>query len=151
MNERDPFTGTWTFRADLSKLSTLAPRNWIQVIHATADEVQVREEILSAEGHRMIVTAEARFDGKQYPVSGSPAADAIAYTRIDSHAISGTASKNNNLSIKETLTAAPEGNSITLTYSILHGGREVANGIAVFERTKLRPEQAYEGKPRPIP
>jgi hypothetical protein len=35
---------------------------------------------------------------------------------------------------RKTLTAAPEGNSITLTYSILHGGREVANGIAVFER-----------------
>lgn len=131
MSAHDPFTGTWTFRADLSKLSTPPPQNWIQVIHATTDEVQVREEILSAEGHRTTVTIQAKFDAKQYPVSHSPVADAIAYSRADSHTILGTASRNNSVSIKETLTAAPDGNSITMIYSILRGDREVANGIAV--------------------
>jgi hypothetical protein len=136
VSQQDPFTGTWTFRAERSKLSTPPPRRWTQQIHATSVDVRVNEEIVSADGRQTTLTVEARFDGQDYPVSGSPVADAIAYTRVDAYTISGIAKENNSLSLKETLIAASEGNLITLTYSIYRGGREVASGVAVFEKTQ---------------
>jgi hypothetical protein len=83
--------------------------------------------------HRAIVAVRARFDGQDDPVSGSPVPDTIAYTRVNTHTISGTAKRNGNISIRETLTACPEGHALTLTYSVYRGAGELANGTAVFE------------------
>jgi hypothetical protein len=131
----DPFTGTWTFSPDRSTTSAPPPRRWIQRISATAHEVSVREETVGSEGAPTVVEVQARFDGAEYPVEGSPVADMIAYSRIDTRTISGVAKKNGNVTLRESLTASPDGRTLTLSYSIYRGDRIVANGIAVFERT----------------
>jgi hypothetical protein len=131
----DPFTGAWTFHSEWSRLTTSPPRSWIMRIEATSDAVNEREEIVSSDGARTVVTFQARFDGKDYPVTGSPLADTIAYTRVDPHHISGIAKKNGSISIRERVATSPEGHILTLTYSIYADVQEVANGIAIFERT----------------
>jgi hypothetical protein len=131
--QHDPFTGTWRFNPRLSKLSTQSPCSWIQEILATPDEVHVRENIVRVDGSETVVSLRARFDGKDYPVEGSLAADTMSYTRIDRNTISGTGKKNRVVSLTETVTAAPENGTLTLCYSIHAGPQVVANGIAVFE------------------
>jgi hypothetical protein len=130
-----PFTGAWTFRSEWSKLTTSAPRSWIMQIEATSDAVSEREEIVSFDGARTVVTFQARFDGKDYPVTGSLLADTIAYTRVDAHHIYGIAKKNGCISVRERVSTSPEGHILTLTYSIYGDVQEVASGIAIFERT----------------
>jgi|SRR5579872_2991085 len=129
-----PFTGAWTFHSEWSKLTTLPPRSWIMRIEATSDAVNEREEIVSSDGVRTVVTIQARFDGKDYPVTGSPLADTIAYTRVDAHHILGIAKKDGYISIRESVATSLEGHILTLTYSIYVNVQEVATGIAVFER-----------------
>jgi hypothetical protein len=58
--------------------------------------------------------------------------DAFAYER-DGTKIIGTGKKRGAVSIRETVVAS-EGPVITLTYSIFAGAKEVASGIAIFER-----------------
>jgi len=136
MSQREnPFTGEWTFNAARSALSTPAPKRWRQRIVATGNEVHVREEIVGADGSLKVVSVEANIDGMDYPVIGSPVADVIAYTRLDVNNISGIAKKNDNVSLRETLTAAPEDETLTLTYGIFVGPNQVAHGVAVFNRT----------------
>jgi hypothetical protein len=130
----DPFTGTWRFNAERSKLSTPAPRDWIQRIVVSADQVLVQEDIMSASGSQMVVSVHGRFDTKEYAVSGSPLADTISYARVDRHKITGTGRKNEGVSFRETLTVSPADGTLTLSYSIYAGIREAANGIAVFEK-----------------
>jgi hypothetical protein len=132
----DPFTGVWNFSAQQSTLSAPHPRSWIQRIKVTASEVSVREEIIGADGTRTVVTLQAKFDGKEYPVSGSPAADTMAYDRTDIHNVSATAKKNGTVSMREALTVSLDGRFLTQIYSIYRGPREVANGTAVFENTQ---------------
>jgi hypothetical protein len=134
VDQRDLFSGNWIFSPERSKLSSATPKIWIQEIDSTIDELRVREKITTAAGSEMTVTIQARFDGKEYPVSGSAVADQIAYTRLDRCNICGTARKSGKLSLRETLTAAPDGHLLTVRYSIYDAAREVANGVAVFEK-----------------
>jgi hypothetical protein len=39
MDQGDPFTGTWKFDVDKSRLSTPPPQNWIQEIKVTPSQV----------------------------------------------------------------------------------------------------------------
>ena len=86
------------------------------------------------DGAEMLVTPEATFDGKEYAVHGSPVGDTIAHTRVDSHSISGMESKNGESSVRETVTAAQDGRTLTQRCSMFKEGREIANGVAVFEK-----------------
>ena len=132
MSERDPFTGTWRFCAEKSDAAGV--RSWVQWIEVAGEEIQVREEVESAAGARANVSIEARFDGKDYPVTGSSLVDAIAYTRVDRHNIAGVGKKNGMVTLRETITAPEnEDGVLTLTFAIFSAGREVMNGMAVFE------------------
>jgi len=64
---------------------------------------------------------------------GSPLVDSIAYTRVNSHSISGEGKRNGAIALKETATV--ENGILTLSYSIHSGDRVVATGVAVFEKT----------------
>jgi len=89
----DPFTGTWRFNPERSTLSTPPPQSWVQQIIATSDEVHVQETIAGLDGSQTLVEVMARFDGSDYPVTGSPAADTIAYRRVNSTRRSGALRK----------------------------------------------------------
>jgi hypothetical protein len=136
MLAHDPFTGSWIFNPQRSKLSTPPPQSWVQDISATHYELRVEENITSRDGLRSGVLIEARFDGGDYAVVGSDLADTFAYER-DGSKIVGTGKKNGVVSIRETVVAS-EGPVITLTYSIFAGTKEVASGIAIFERAPDR-------------
>ena len=77
---------------------------------------------------------QARFDGQDYEVAGSPIADKIAYTRINSHCISGIGRKSGSVSVYETVSVSADGNTLTQDFSLHMAGRVIASGIAVFER-----------------
>jgi len=137
VNDGDPLTGTWTFCADQSTVPGRLPQIWINNIRATTDDVNIDEEFVSADGEELYVKVQARLDGRDYPVSGSPFADTVAYRRIDSHTICGIAKKNKSVSLRETLVAAPQVNRLVIIYQVLRGNEELARGIAVFTRSKF--------------
>jgi hypothetical protein len=131
----DPFTGLWIFRAERSTLTTAAPQNRVQSIEITPVGIRASEEISFGGEHSATVTVEAKFDGREYAVIGSPATDAISCTRADSHHISATGTKNGSVSLRETMTASADGDSFTLVFVVFRDGRQIAAGTAVFERT----------------
>lgn len=106
----------------------------MQWIEATAENVRVREEVVVATGQRANVTLEAKFDGKDYPVTGSSLSETIAYTRDGRSRIFGIGKKNGDVTLRETIVAGEDGKRMTVTFSILSDNREVMNGVAVFER-----------------
>jgi hypothetical protein len=134
MGDDDPFVGKWVFRPALSAMSTPGPLRWVQTIACEGDVVWVREEIDFGRGYSTVVEVEARFNGKPYPVSGSLAADAIAYTRVDARTIEGIATRAGVVSLRETLVAAEDGATMRMEYAVFRGKKKVARGVAVFER-----------------
>src|SRR5688572_11748625 len=133
---QDPFTGTWVFSGARSILSTPMPQSWVLQIRASESDVSHREEIITSEGSEMTVVLHATFDGEDYAVSGSPLMDTVACTRPAPHVIAGTGKKAGAVTVTDTLMASPDGEVLTLTYSIFDGNQEVAKGIGIFERRR---------------
>jgi hypothetical protein len=138
MMEADPFTGTWKYDPEKSQLSRPL-RSWTQQIEITSDRVSVREEIVGTDGSTTVVSVEARFDGVDYPVSGSPLSDVISYARTGSQ-ISGIAKKNCAISLRETLTVSADGRTLTQAFAIFAQGKQLTSATAIFDKVFEVPE-----------
>ena len=134
--KQDPFTGTWVFSRARSALSTPMPQSWVLQIGASESDVSHREAIITADGSEMTVVLHATFDGEDHAVSGTPLMDTIACTRPAPHVIAGTGKKAGAVTLTDTLTVSPDGEVLTLIYSIFDGHQEVAKGTGIFERRR---------------
>jgi hypothetical protein len=134
VDSEDPFTGTWNLSVADSHLPGLAPIHWTQDIDASAQRIRVKENIVSADGGEKSHVVDAQFDGVDYPVSGSPLVDTIAYTRPGPYRIEGTARKAGSVIFTEVVIDASDLSSLTMTFSIRGRGGHTANNIAVFIR-----------------
>jgi hypothetical protein len=59
----------------------------------------------------------------------------MAYTREDSHTISGIGKKNGSVSMRETVKVSPDGRLLTQNFTIYSGDKVLVTGVAVFART----------------
>jgi hypothetical protein len=130
----DPFTGTWVFSGARSALSTPMPRSWLLRIEASESDVSHREEIIGFDGSAMTVALHATFDGNDSAVSGTALMDTIACTRPAPRVIASTGKKAGAVTLTDTLTVSPDGEVLTLIYSIFSGKQEVAKGTGIFEK-----------------
>ena len=135
-SEQDPFTGTWVFSAARSDLSTPMPQSWILEMRASESDVSHREEIITADGSEATVALHATFDGEDHAVSGSPLMDTVECTRPSPHVFGSTGKKAGAVTLTDTLTVSPDGEVLTLTYSIFDGNQEIAKGTGIFERRR---------------
>ena len=131
---QDPFSGRWRFNARRSRLSTPLPQVWVQSIGASHDQIVVTENIIRDDGSQSEVKIWAKFDGTDYPITGLPIADVMAYQRHDSYSFSGTGKKNGVVVLTQTVTVDSSGQTLTLIYSFQSGASQVARGMAVFDR-----------------
>lgn len=93
----------------------------------------LKEEVVRNQD-RNTVEVHAKFDGRDYPVIGSPAANVIAYRRLDFRNISGSAKKNGAVTLTESINVSGDGTVMTQNFSILRNGGVVVSGIAVFQK-----------------
>jgi hypothetical protein len=130
----DPFSGTWKLNPSKSKLPPPIPRSQTVRIKADSRSIRIREEIVDEGGKHLTVTVNARLDGKDYPVMGSPFADAVAYQRVDSHTLKGTVKKAGKVVTSETATISTDGKTLTGTYSGTDTTGKQVDAVAVLER-----------------
>jgi hypothetical protein len=79
----DPFVGTW--KVNIAKFSpTPPPTSGIVRIEAQVSGLKVVFDGVSADGITHMEYA-AKYDGKDYPVTGAPNVDTVALTRIDTN------------------------------------------------------------------
>ena len=83
----DPLIGTWKLNVAKSKYdpSSTPPRSQTIRFEADGDGVKLTTDGVDAEGKPTHTEFRAKYDGKDYPVTGSPTQDAVAMKRIDTH------------------------------------------------------------------
>ena len=82
----DPAAGTWSINLAKSKFSPgPAPKSQTLKYEATEGGVKLSVDIVNASGESSHSEYSAKYDGKDYPVTGNPNADTISLKRIDSH------------------------------------------------------------------
>ena len=130
----DPFSGVWKLSLAKSKLPPPLPQSQTVRIEADQGSIRIREEILSEKGERLTITVDAKFDGKEYSIIGSPFADTVAYQRVDSNTLKGIARKAGKVVVSETAVVSEDGMTLTATYSGTDATGKPVSGIAVLEK-----------------
>jgi hypothetical protein len=130
----DPFSGFWRLNLAKSRLPPPLPRSQSTNIEVTGEAIHIREDIEMEKGERMVITVDARFDGKDYPIHGSPFADTVAYERVNVRTFKGTVKKAGRVITNETVVVSADGKTLAGTYSGIDATGKTASGTAIFER-----------------
>lgn len=130
----DPFSGTWKLNLSKSKLPPPLPQSQTVRVEADSKNIRILEEIVSDKGERTRISVDAKFDGKDYRLTGSPVADTVAYQRVDRYTIKGIGKKAGTVVMKETVVVSKDGKTLTGTYSGTDPTGKQITGIAVFEK-----------------
>jgi len=80
----DQHSGTWKMNPAKSKYSPgPAPKSTTVKVEADEKAVEIDAKIVNADGSPTHVEYDAKFDGKDYPVTGLPNADTVSVKRIE--------------------------------------------------------------------
>jgi hypothetical protein len=130
--------GTW--RLDVER-STFSPgpahKSQMRTLEQVDDAQSLLNETITADGVRLLIRYTARFDGREYPVTGSPLGDAIVLRRIDGRTVEATVKKNGVTVVVDTRVVSLDGNTLTIAQVGTFPNGQPVNNVLVFER--LRP------------
>ncbi|HYK90032.1 MAG TPA: hypothetical protein VE398_14755 [Acidobacteriota bacterium] len=134
MAGEDPFSGVWQLNLSKSKIPPPIPKSQIARVHAGPSGIRISEEVVSETGERLTITVDAKFDGKDYPVNGSPYADTVSYQRVNRFTIKGVGKKAGRVIMNETVVVSPDNKTMTGTYSGADTSGKSVTAVAVFDR-----------------
>jgi hypothetical protein len=74
----DPAIGIWKLNVDESSFAIApAPKSSVMNIEPWEDGLKITIDTIDAQGNRIHLEAAYKFDGMDYPVTGSPVADVV--------------------------------------------------------------------------
>jgi hypothetical protein len=129
------FAGTWRLNAQRSDLPPVTTSQ-VLVIETDGHAVTMREELVNDRGETLIISVAGRFDGRDYPVTGTPFADTVAYRLLDPRTIEGVAKKDGRVCVTETAVLADDGGTVHVTYRSIDGHGNALTSHGVFERVE---------------
>jgi hypothetical protein len=130
----DPFSGTWVLNLAKSKIPPPIQKSQTASVAVDGLDIDISMDIINNSGERLNISTKAKFDGRDYPVTGTPYADTVAYERVDRNTIKGIAKKDGKIVQRETLVVSADGKSLTGTYYIADATGEHITATAVFEK-----------------
>ena len=97
----DPSVGTWKLDVAKSKYNPgPAPKSATVTYEETSDGIKRTGETIGADGKKTSFEYTAKYDGKDYPVTGSDQFDAITLKRVNDHTVAATLKKSGKLSVQ---------------------------------------------------
>ncbi len=103
-------------------------------IESDENGIKIDAEGTDGDGNPTHVQYDAKFDGKDYPVTGLPYADAVSVKRIDTNTIQSTLKKAGQVVMTVTSTVSNYGKMRTSTFKGKDAqGRDV-NNVVVYDK-----------------
>jgi hypothetical protein len=109
--------GTWKLNEVKSKISPGAGKNTMVVIAPAGDSVKVTVDGIGADGKPTHNEWTGKFDGKDYPITGDPAADMRAYKPVNDHTLALTEKKGGTVTNSGRVVVSADGKNRTVTAS----------------------------------
>jgi hypothetical protein len=127
------FVGTWKLNLAKSDYAgQTPPRLVVQKNEAVGDAVRQITDGIGADGKPFHTEYTAKFDGKEYPVTGGPPGETIALERVDARTSEWIWRNGAHVVSAGQTVYSPDGRERTLRFTI-RGGKE-ARITAVYER-----------------
>ena len=130
----DPQMGTWKLNEAKSKITpgttkftTITFKNTLGNIKATGDGI-------GSDGKSIHVEWSGKFDGKDYPVTGSPDSDARSYTKVNDRTLQVTVKKNGKVTATAQTVVSADGKTRTSTVSGTTAKGKKFKNTAVYDK-----------------
>jgi hypothetical protein len=128
-----PFSGTWKLNPSTWNAASPAPKSSLAHVDADANIFKVSQEIVGNDDKSQTVGFEAKFDGKDYPVTGDPDTDTVSIHRINTRQITLTYKKAEKVVSKDVAAVSPDGKTTKLTYTDYRQSKP-QKGSCIFEK-----------------
>jgi hypothetical protein len=131
----DVQSGTWKMNPAKSKYSPgPAPKDLTVKVEVDEKGVKVNATGTGADGTPTQVEYNAKFDGKDYPVTGLPYADTVMVERIDANTMQSTMKKGGQTMMTVKSTVSKDGKTRTTTFTGKDAQGNPVNNVVVYDK-----------------
>jgi hypothetical protein len=131
----DQQSGTWKMNPAKSKYSPgPAPKSITVKIDSDADSIKLSSDGIDAAGNPTHVEYTAKYDGKDYPITGVPNADTVALKRIDASTTESTVKKADQVVMTVTSVVSKNGKTRTSTFKGKDAQGQDVNNVVVYDK-----------------
>lgn len=133
--EKDPGIGTWKMNAAKSKFNPGPPPKSVTTkFEADGKGIKNTTDMLNAAGQSTTSVYTAQFDGKDYPMQGSPVADTVSLKKIGSAKVERVDKKGGKVAQTIVRTISADGKTMTVTQDGTSAKGEKFSNVYLFER-----------------
>lgn len=129
-----PMMGTWKLNEAKSKFPAGAPKNHTVVYEAAGDSTKVTVDGVDGQGKATHNEWTGKFDGKDYPLVGDPAADTRAYKMVSANKMELTNKKDGKVTASGTIVVSADGKSRTVTVTATDAKGKKMSSTAVYDK-----------------
>ena len=131
----DPAAGTWELNLAKSKFSPgPPPKSLTRTYEVIGAGVKYTAKGIDANGKPTLVQFTAKYDSKDYPVTGSPDFDTISLKRLDASKSEATLKKAGKVVQTTTRVVSKDGETLTLTVKGMNAEGQTVNDVLVFDK-----------------
>ena len=130
----DANIGTWKLNAAKSKNVPNTPQNNTVVYEAVGDSVKVIVDGVDGAGKPAHNEWTGKFDGKNYPITGDPTADARSYTRVDERTLTFANSLSGKVILTGRIVVSADGKTRTVTVTGTDPTGKQVTSTSVFDK-----------------
>ena len=131
----DPAIGTWKLNVARSSFAlSPAPKGRVMKIEACEDGLKVSADIIDADGKQVHSEVVHKFDGKDYPLNGSPLADSISTTRINARRGVSVLKRLGNVVLAAKSVISWDGKTLTVVRTGMDAQGRIVDEVLVYER-----------------
>jgi histidinol dehydrogenase len=131
----DQFTGTWTLNVAKSKYSPgMPPKAQTTKLETLKDGIREIVDRVNADGSQTHWDFTAKFDGKDYPITGDPDRDMASVKKVDDYTLEVVNKKAGKVTTSMKLVVAKDGKSRTNTVTGKNAAGVAINNILFFDK-----------------
>jgi hypothetical protein len=129
-----PNMGTWKLNEAKSTIPAGFVKNTTVVYEAAGDSVKVTTDGTDRNGNPSHTEWTGKFDGKDYPLTGDPAADSRSYKTIDDHTMALANKKDGKVVVSGRIVISADGKSRTLRVTGTDAAGKKVTSSAVYDK-----------------
>lgn len=129
----DPAIGTWRLNTHKSSGANV-PRSETRTFAASGNGVAISFERVGTDGKVSFVQTTYSYDGKDYPVTGSPSYDSVSAQRVDAYTVRSTQKRAGKVVGTTTRSVSRDGKTLTLVGTLTSDKGETTTTRLVYDR-----------------
>jgi hypothetical protein len=131
----DPVAGTWALNIAKSKIVPgPAPKSETRVYAVSGDQITLTTNIIGSDGKPITTRSTYAYDGKDYPVTGSPDYDTQAVKRVDRASVTAELKKAGKVVQTVSRKVSQDGKMLTMTFKGTNGKGQAVDSVEIYDR-----------------